>query len=142
MDTPTVVAVLVVVMIVVVILLLVRAAVGRSSVGSLRPLAPESRERYVAEWDRAEAGFIDAPEESVRQAEALLMSLLRERGHPLSERDLPHEMREAHKLGYRAKDRTELMRQALLHYRAAMERMLGPEPQRSRAEEQPRRELA
>ena len=68
------------------------------------------------------------------------MSVLRERGHPLTERDLPTEMQRAHKLGYMSKDRTEGMRQALLHYRALMERMVGPEAQARR--EPRRREMA
>jgi len=76
----------------------------------------------------------------VREAEALVMSVLRERGHPLTERDLPQEMQRAHRLGYTSKDKTEGMRQALLHYRAVMVRMVGPEDRAQR--EQRRRELA
>ena len=63
---------------------------------------------------------------------------MRERGHPLTERDLPHEMRRAHKLSSR--NQTEGMRQALLHYRSLMERMVGPEDQAQR--EKRRREMA
>jgi len=46
----------------------------------------------------------------------------------------------AHKLGYASRDKTEGMRQALLHYRVVMERMVGPEDQARR--DQRRRELA
>jgi hypothetical protein len=84
--------------------------------------------------------FVDSPEQAVREAEALVMSVLRERGHPLTERDLPQEMQRAHRLGYTSKDKTEGMRQALLHYRAVMVRMVGPEDRAQR--EQRRRELA
>jgi hypothetical protein len=49
-------------------------------------------------------------------------------------------MQEAHRLGYKSKDKTEGMRQAILHYRVVMERMVGPEDQARR--EQRRRELA
>jgi len=142
MNTGTLVTILVVALIVVVLLLLIRAAMGRRRTPSLRPLAPESRERYIAEWDQIETKFIDAPEEAVRQAESVVMSVLRERGHSLSERDLPSEVQRAHKLGYSSKDRTEGMRQAMLHYRAVMERMMGPEDQAQRAERQRRREMA
>src|SRR5439155_1255952 len=99
-----------------------------------------SRDRYASEWDEIEMKFVDSPEQAVREAEALVMSVLRERGHPLTERDLPQEMQRAHRLGYTSKDKTEGMRQALLHYRAVMVRMVGPEDRAQR--EQRRRELA
>lgn len=142
MNTGTILTILVAALIVVVLLLLIRAATGRRRTPKLQPLAPESRERYITEWDQVETRFIDAPEEAVRQAESLVMSVLRERGHPLSERDLPNEMQRAHKLGYESRDRTEGMRQAMLHYRAAMEKMVGPEDPKMRAERERRREMA
>ncbi|HKW70336.1 MAG TPA: hypothetical protein VJP81_07105 [Candidatus Dormibacteraeota bacterium] len=40
----------------------------------------------------------------------------------------------AHRLGYAAKDRTEGMRQALLHYRVVMVRMMGSQQQASTEE--------
>jgi hypothetical protein len=107
---------------------------------ALRPLPAESQDRYISEWDEIETKFVDAPEQAVREAEALVMSVLRERGHPLTERDLPQEVQRAHRLGYSSRDKTEGMRQALLHYRAVMERMVGPEDKARR--EQRRRELA
>src|SRR5690349_12190131 len=140
MDTGTLVAILVVALVVVVVLFLVRAAgIGRSR-PKLRPLTPESRDRYIHDWDEIETKFIEAPEQAVREAEALVMAVMRERGHPLTERDLPQEVQRAHRLGYSSRDRTEGMRQALLHYRAAMERMVGPEAE-ARAEQR-RREMA
>lgn len=141
MDSGTLVMILIVALVVVVLLFLVRAAgVGRRR-PRLRPLAAESRDRYVSEWDEIETKFVDAPEQAVREAEALVMSLLRERGHPLTERDLPAEVERAHKLGYSSRgDKTEGMRQALLHYRTVMERMVGPEDQATR--DKRRREMA
>lgn len=140
MDTGTLVTILVVALVVVVLLFLIRAAgVGRRR-PQLRALPAESRDRYISEWDEIETKFVDSPEQAVREAEALVMSVLRERGHPLTERDLPQEVQRAHKLGYTSKDRTEGMRQALLHYRAVLERMVGPEDQARR--DQRRREMA
>jgi hypothetical protein len=140
MDTGTLVTTLIVALVVVVLLLLIRAAgIGRRR-PRLRPLAAESRDRYVSDWDEIETKFVDAPEQAVREAEALVMSVLRERGHPLTERELPAEVQRAHRLGYTSRDRTEGMRQALLHYRAVMERMVGPED-KARLE-QGRREMA
>ncbi|TMD36635.1 MAG: hypothetical protein E6I81_12880 [Chloroflexi bacterium] len=140
MDTGTLVTILVVALVVVVLLFLIRAAgIGRRR-PQLRALPPESRDRYISEWDEIEMKFVDAPEQAVREAEALVMAVLRERGHPLTERDLPSEVQQAHKLGYTSKDKTEGMRQALLRYRSAMVRMVGTEDQARR--EQRRREMA
>ncbi|SRR5258706_9901550 len=140
MDSGTLTTILVVALVVVVLLFLVRAAGIGSRRPRLRALAPESRDKYISDWDEIETKFVDAPEQAVREAEALVMSVLRERGHPLGERDLPQEVQRAHKLGYTSKDKTEGMRQAILHYRAVVERMVGPEDQAKR--EQRRREMA
>jgi len=140
MDTGTLITILVVALIVVVLLFLLRAAgIGRYR-PKLRQLAPESRDSYISEWDEIETKFVDSPEQAVREAEALVMSVLRERGHSLRERDLPQEVQNAHRLSYKSKDKTEGMRQAILHYRTVMERMVAPEDRAAR--EQRRRELA
>jgi hypothetical protein len=140
MSTGTLVTILVIAMVVFVLLFLMRAAdVGRRR-PKLRPLAAESRERYISEWDEIETRFVDAPEQAVREAESLVTSMLRERGHPLTERDLPDEVRRAHKLGYSSRDKTEAMRQALLQYRSVMERMMGGHVETPRDEG--RREMA
>jgi hypothetical protein len=140
MDTGTLVTVLIVALVVVVVLFLLRAAGVGHRRPQLRVLSSESKDRYINEWDEIEAKFVDSPEQAVREAEALVMSVLRERGHPLTERGLPNEVQRAHRLGYTSRDKTEGMRQALLHYRAVMERMVGPED-RSRGE-RGRREMA
>lgn len=140
MDTGTLVTILVVAMAVIVLLLLIRAAgVGRRR-PKLRPLPAESRDRYVSEWDEIEMKFAGNPEQAVREAEATVMAILRERGHPPTERDLPREVQQAHRLGYTSRDKTEGMRQALLHYRAVVERMVGATDEARR--EGRRRELA
>src|ERR1700688_932487 len=102
------------------------------------PLADESRDRYLVDWDRIETRFVDAPEEAVHEADALVISLLRERRHPLETRRLPKELHEARDDASLEKgDRTEGMRRAMLHYRAVMEKMVGAPARR-----QGRRELA
>src|SRR6059036_4383385 len=138
MDTGTLITILVVALVVFVLLFLMRAAGVGGRRPKLRPLPAESRDRYISEWDEIETKFVDAPEQAVREAEALVMSVMRERGHPLTERDLPREMHRANKL--RTRNGTEGMRQALLHYRTLMERMVGPEDKAAR--EQRRREMA
>jgi hypothetical protein len=51
-------------------------------------------------------------------------------------------MQRARKLGCSRGDRTERMRQALLHYRALMERMMADGPMGDVRREQHRREMA
>jgi hypothetical protein len=133
------VTIAVIVLAVVALLLILRAAgVGRSR-PKLRDLSPSARMRYINQWDQIEMRFIDAPQEAVRQAETIVMSVLHERGHPLSDRDLPDDVKRAHKHAYGSRDKTEGMRQAMLHYRAVMERMVGPEPTELEREEEQRR---
>ncbi len=141
MDTGTLVTILVIALVVVVLIVLIRAAgIGRRR-PRLQALPPESRERYINEWDAIESKFVDSPEQAVREAESLVLSVLRERGHPLTERDLPQEVQRAHKLGYGSRDKTEGMRQAMLLYRSVIERMVGPHDEVRREAEQ-RREMA
>jgi hypothetical protein len=133
------VTIAVIVLAVAALLLILRAVgVGRSR-PKLRNLSPSARMRYINQWDQIEMRFIDAPEEAVRQAETIVMSVLHERGHPLSDRDLPDDVKRAHKHAYGSRDKTEGMRQAMLHYRAVMERMVGLEPTELEREEEQRR---
>jgi hypothetical protein len=133
------VTIAVIVLAVVALLLILRAVgVGRSR-PKLRDLSPSARMRYINQWDQIEMRFIDAPQEAVRQAETIVMSVLHERGHPLSDRDLPDDVKRAHKHAYGSRDKTEGMRQAMLHYRAVMERMVGLEPTELEREEEQRR---
>jgi hypothetical protein len=107
----------------------------------LLPLADESRNRYLVDWDRIEMRFVDAPEEAVHEADALVISLLRERRHPLETKRLPKELQEARDEASREKgDRTEAMRRALLHYRAVVEKMVGAPVRAER--DRGRREMA
>ncbi len=140
MDTETLVTIAVLVLAVVAILLMLRAAGVGQKRPKLRPLSASARMRYMTEWDQVEARFIDTPEEAVRHAETVVMSMLHERGHPLSDRDLPAEVKRAHKHAHGSRDRTEGMRQAMLHYRAVVERMIGPEPTELEREEEARRQ--
>jgi hypothetical protein len=76
----------------------------------------------------------------VREADALVISLLRERRHPLETRRLPKELLRARDDASLEKgDRTEGMRRAVLHYRAVMEKMVGAPV---RPDREGRREMA
>jgi hypothetical protein len=125
----------------VILLMLVSARVGRrAGQANLIPLSNESRDRYLVEWDRIETRFVDAPEEAVREADALVISMLRERRHSLDSRKLPKDVRQARDdASMRRGDRTEGLRRALLLYRATMEKMVGAPV---RTERDGRREMA
>src|SRR5882762_6055744 len=82
--------------VIVIMLLLALGGRGRGvTKPALRPLPPEALDRYAAAWDRIEGRFVEAPEETVREADALVLALLGERQHPLDEGKLPKEMRRA-----------------------------------------------
>jgi hypothetical protein len=121
MDQTTLVIVGVVVLVVIVALLVLVGRSRRAPRPVLRPLSIEGRERYVSRWDQIEARFLDAPEEAVGEADALVLALLGERGHPLAENRLPDELRMARRNASRGG--TEGMRLAMLHYRAVVEEM-------------------
>src|SRR6202035_2558919 len=127
----------------VIVLILLLGGRGRSGRRiDMIPLANESRDRYLADWDRIEMRFVDAPVEAVREADALVMSVLRERRHPLEERVLPSDVRDARRDASMGKgDRTEGMRRALLHYRVVMEKMLGTPVHPTERDREGRREM-
>lgn len=127
-------------LLVIVLMLLFARGGRRAGQANLMPLSNESRDRYLVEWDRIETRFLDAPEEAVREADALVMSLLRERRHSLDSRKLPKEVQQARDVAsISSGDRTEGKRRAILHYRATMEQMVGAPV---RAERDGRREMA
>ena len=144
-STTILVIVGVVVLAAIVIGLVMAGRSGRMRKPALKPLAPESRDRYATQWDRIEAHFVDAPDEAVKEADALLLALLGEREHPLAEEKLPASMRKARRLatGREGKGGTEGMRQAMLMYRTVIEQHAGPaDDQKPATREEGRREIA
>jgi hypothetical protein len=111
----------------------------------LRPLDPSSRQRYAAAWEEIQVRFIDAPDQAVGEADALVTELIAERGYPTGGFDQRvadlsvehagplHHYREAHDI-HQANERgeatTEHLRQALVHYRTLFADLLGTEPVR------------
>jgi hypothetical protein len=64
-----------------------RTVAKRRAELNIRPLAAESRDRYVGRWRDAQARFVDAPVRAVAEAEALVGQVLRERGYPSGDFD-------------------------------------------------------
>ena len=126
MDQTALVVIGLAVLVIVLVLMFGGRGSRRVRQGDLVALSDDSRSRYIVEWDRIEARFVDAPEEAVREADSVVMSVMRERRHPLEDRSLPKEMRAARRDASMGRgDRTEGMRRAMLQYRSVMERMAG-----------------
>lgn len=121
----------------------------------IRPLPAAARERYSEAWRDAQGRFVDAPSDAVGEADQLVILVMRERGYPIEDFDtragdisvdhpgVVESYRAAHAIS-QANDRgeaeTEDLRQAMVHYRALFEVLLGtPEGERSpdRTELQP-----
>ncbi len=108
-----------------------------------RPLSPESRARYAAEWEEIQIRFVESPVEAVNAAEDLVGRMATERGYPAGDfeeqaaylsvehsRPLAH-YREAHAVREavdRGESDTEQLREALVHYREMVTDLLGREP--------------
>ena len=141
MDNTTLVIGAVILLLGIVILFALRGRSGQVAKPALRPLPPEAMDRYASAWERIESHFMNAPEEAVREADALVLALLGERQHPLADDVLPKEMRRARRAaaGKEVKG-TEGLRRAMLHYRAVIEEMAVSPVERERA--RGRREIA
>ena len=109
----------------------------------IRRLSPRRAERYVAEWQRVQARFVDDPEGAVREADMLIQSVMAERGYPIDDFDqraadisvdhprVVENYREGHRLA-RANalgdGTTEDLRQAMQHYRALFDELVEEAP--------------
>jgi hypothetical protein len=99
----------------------------------IRPLPTASRDRYLEEWQRVQARFVDDPSGAVREADALIQSVMRERGYPVDDFeqraadisvDHPHVV-ENYRNGHRlSSGDTEDQRQAMVHYRSLFDELL------------------
>ena len=108
----------------------------------IRPLSPEAQARYTGEWTAVQERFVDAPQEAVAAAQRLVVTVMNERGYPTEDteqvladlsvehaRVLDH-YRSAYGISQRAADgsaSTEDLRQAMIHYRALFQDLLGAE---------------
>ncbi|GAA2915633.1 hypothetical protein GCM10010517_81690 [Streptosporangium fragile] len=106
----------------------------------IRPLDAGTREIYARKWMEVQERFVDAPGFAVTEADHLVTSVMAERGYPtenfeqrLSDLSVAHgrtldHYRQAHEISGRAARKeasTEELRQAMVHYRALFEELLG-----------------
>ena len=106
----------------------------------IRALTTAERDRYAEMWRVAQERFVDSPPMAVAEADHLVTEVMRVRGYPMADFeqqaadisvDHPHlvtNYRSAHAIAASsAKDKagTEELRQAMVHYRALFEELLG-----------------
>jgi hypothetical protein len=106
----------------------------------LRSLAPAERASFAQSWLLAQQEFVDAPHQAVRNAHELVQRTMHARGYPVDDfdrcvadlsvdyGDIVQHYRAAHALDQAnraGRANTEELRQALVHYRALFEELLG-----------------
>jgi hypothetical protein len=110
----------------------------------IRPLSDDARRRYSADWMTVQERFVDTPEAAVTQAYNLVTTVMTERGYPNADDDqatadlsVDHARTVGHfraarqiteqvtQNGAYGDGDTEALRQALIHYRALFDDLLG-----------------
>lgn len=102
----------------------------------IRPLPAAAHDRYVDEWSRVQARFVDDPEGAVHDADMLIQSVMRDRGYPMDDFEqraadvsvdhpqVVENYREGHRLARASAlgdGTTEDLRRAMQHYRSLFE---------------------
>lgn len=105
---------------------------------NLRPLSVAARARYIEQWATLQERFVDAPGDSVHDADELVHAVMRDRGYPTDDfeqqaADLSVEhgavvghYRDAYRIRGREDAGTEELRQAFVHYRTIFRALVGP----------------
>lgn len=116
----------------------------------IRPLDAATRDRYAQKWAEVQERFVDAPGFAVTEADALVTAVMADRGYPtddfeqrLSDLSVAHaatldHYRKAHEISSRAARQdatTEELRQAMVHYRALFQELLGTGPDAPQADD-------
>jgi len=106
----------------------------------IRDLTTAERDRYAGLWHVAQERFVDSPQMAVAEADQLVAEVMRQRGYPMTDFEQraadisvahPHlvtNYRAAHAIAVNSagqKASTEDLRQAMVHYRALFEELLG-----------------
>src|SRR5262245_23788348 len=106
----------------------------------IRPLPAAERDRYQTEWRSVQAQFVDDPKAAIDEADALIRTVMKARGYPVADFDqrvadisvdhpnVVEHYRQAHAIASRRDDvstNTEDLRQAMVHYRALFQDLLG-----------------
>jgi hypothetical protein len=116
----------------------------------IRPLEAAERRDFISRWNDVQARFVDDPPRAVAFADALLGDVMKARGYPVSDFDqragdisvdhpiVVEHYRKAHDIAVReerGEASTEDLRQAMIHYRALFDNLVGAEASRVREAE-------
>jgi FtsZ-interacting cell division protein ZipA len=108
----------------------------------IRPLEAKERREFIDRWTDVQARFVDDPARAVAFADALLGEAMTARGYPVSDFEqragdisVDHPVvvdhyRKAHEIAVRhgrGQASTEELRQAMIHYRALFDSLVGAE---------------
>jgi hypothetical protein len=106
----------------------------------IRSLNSGERARYIEEWGRVQAHFVDAPAGAVTEADQLLGDVMAACGYPMGDFEqraadisvdhpiVTQNYRAAHEIALRrasGRATTEELRRAMIHYRALFEELVG-----------------
>ena len=106
----------------------------------IHPLSPDERERFAPRWRDVQAAFVDEPRQAVEEADRLIGEVMQARGYPMADFDqrvadvsvehaaVVDHYRAAHEIATQRGDEpdTEALREAMVHYRALFDDLLGP----------------
>jgi hypothetical protein len=116
----------------------------------IRPLEPGKRREFVSRWEGVQARFVDDPPRAVAFADALLGDVMKARGYPVTDFDqrasdisvdhpvVVEHYHKGHDIALRqerGEASTEDLRQALIHYRALFDNLVGAEALQEREPE-------
>jgi hypothetical protein len=105
----------------------------------IRPLSASDRQRYRSDWARVEQHFVERPTMAVAEADEVVADVMRVMGYPMGDFDkhaahlsvthprVVEHYRAGHNVitGTPGSASTEDLRQAMLHYRALFEELIG-----------------
>jgi len=106
----------------------------------IRPLNPAERTRYIEEWGRVQAHFVDAPAGAVAEADQLLGDVMATCGYPVGDFEqraadisvdhpvVTQNYRAAHEIALRQAGghaSTEELRRAMIHYRTLFDELVN-----------------
>jgi hypothetical protein len=107
---------------------------------SIRPLSAAERTRFAEAWRATQARFVDQPETAIADADRLIGEVMQARGYPVADFEqrvadvsvdhpsVVEHYRAAHAIASRTSGipaDTEQLRQAMVHYRALFDDLLG-----------------
>lgn len=105
----------------------------------IRPLQAAERDRYRGDWQRVEQHFLERPTTAVVEADEIVADIMRVMGYPMGDFDkyaahlsvthprIVDHYRAGHRVisGAPGSASTEDLRQAMLHYRALFDELIG-----------------